>query len=110
YRKQSGGKIVIEKLNPQPDTDAEDFANMDGVEAKMVSFGGEPVYLGLCLEYIDQKTTIPFMTPDRDKFLEYDISRAISQVINPSKAVIGVISGLPIFGQPMNPMMMQMGQ
>src|SRR5204862_2737840 len=41
---------------------------------------------------------------------EYDISRAISKVSNPQKPVIGVMTPLPMFGMPNNPMMMRMGQ
>ena len=41
--------------------------------------------------------------------LEYDLTRAISQVAKPQKPVIGVMSGLQLFGG-MNPMMMQMGR
>jgi ABC-type uncharacterized transport system involved in gliding motility auxiliary subunit len=109
YKKAAGGKIEIEKLNPQPDTDAEDFANLDNVTPRQIGLT-ESVYLGLSFTYIDAKTAIAFMPAEREKFLEYDITRAISQVINPERPVIGLMSGLPIFGQPMNPMMMQMGQ
>ncbi|PYL00115.1 MAG: hypothetical protein DME19_06220 [Verrucomicrobia bacterium] len=41
--------------------------------------------------------------------LEYDVARAISQVITPQKPVVGVMSALPAFGE-FNPMMMRMGQ
>jgi len=34
----------------------------------------------------------------------------LSQVIATNKPVLGVISPLPMFGQPMNPMMARMGQ
>lgn len=110
YQKLGGGNVQVERLNPQPDTDAEDFANMDGVEAKQVSMAGDSVYLGLSFTYLDEKNSIPFLTPDRDKFLEYDISRAIARVVNPERPTIGVMSGAPVFGQQPNPMMMQMGQ
>ena len=50
------------------------------------------------------------MPPDRERLLEYDISRAIARVINPTPPTLGVMSALPIFGQEPNPMMRQMGQ
>ncbi len=109
YRQASGGKIVVEKYDPQPDSDAEDSANLDGVEGQMLS-NGDKLYLGLAISCLDAKASLPFMSPDRERLLEYDLSRAISQVITPEKPVIGVMSALPIFGQPMNPMMMRMGQ
>jgi ABC-type uncharacterized transport system involved in gliding motility auxiliary subunit len=58
---------------------------------------------------LDQKQAIPFLAPDRERLLEYDISRAIARVMATEKPTVGVISALPIMGQ-MNPMMMQRGQ
>jgi len=109
YKKLAGGKLEIQKLDPQPDTDAEDFANADGVEPRQVGIT-ESVFMGLSFTYLDTKAALPFMDPGREKFLEYDISRAIAQVVNPERPVIGLMSGLPVFGMPSNPMMMQMGQ
>lgn len=109
YKQASHGKLVIEKYDPQPDSDAEDSARLDGVEEQSLP-GGEKFYLGLAVSQLDTKESIPFLSPDRERQLEYDISRAISRVLKPEKPVIGVMSGLPVFGQPSNPMMQQMGQ
>jgi ABC-type uncharacterized transport system involved in gliding motility auxiliary subunit len=111
YQNASHGKIVIKKFDPEPDSDAEDSARLDGVEGQATSaFGGDKVYLGLAISMLDQKETIPWLAPEREKLLEYDISRAIARVINPTPAVVGVMSALPIFGSEANPMMQQMGQ
>lgn len=109
YKQAGRGNIEIERLDPQPDSDAEDSANLDGVEGQMLS-NGEKVYLGLAVSQLDAKAPIPFLSPDREKLLEYDISRAIARVTTSDKPVVGIMSGLSVFGQPMNPMMMQMGQ
>jgi len=58
---------------------------------------------------LDEKEVVP-LPPNRERLMEYDISRAISRVVSPTKPVIGVMSGLPIWGEQANPMMMQMGQ
>lgn len=108
YRQNSRGFIEVEKLDPQPDSDAEESANLDGVEGMMVSMT-DKIYLGLSVSSLDSKFPV-VLSPEREKLLEYDISRAISQVINPTKPVVGVMSSLPIFGSAMNPMMMQMGR
>ena len=47
---------------------------------------------------LDQKEAIPFLAPDRERLLEYDISRAISRVMTPDKPVVGVMSPLPVAG------------
>ena len=107
YRQVSKGKIEIKQLDPEPDSDAEDSAKLDGIEGHAVNMGGEPFYLGLSVTMLDQKETIPFLDPQTGRLLEYEISRAISRVMTPDKPTIGILSPLPIAGQPMNPMMMR---
>ena len=109
YRQASHGKLVIEKFDPQPDSDAEDSARLDGIDAQNLP-GGERFYFGLAVSQLDAKEAISFLSPDRERELEYDISRAISRVVTPEKPIIGVMSPLPVFGMEGNPMMAQMGQ
>jgi ABC-type uncharacterized transport system involved in gliding motility auxiliary subunit len=103
FRSASNGKVLIEKLNPQPDSDAEDSASVDGVEAQ-VAPSGEKFYLGLAVSQADQKIALPALAPDRERLLEYDLLRAIGRVTKTDKPVVGVMSGLPVFGMPGNPM------
>jgi len=107
-RAAAHGKLVIEKLNPQPDSDAEDSANLDGIDAQDLPTG-DKFYLGLAVSFADQKLALPVLSPNRERLLEYDIARAIARVTTPTKPVVGVMSPLPVFGMPGNPMMMQMG-
>lgn len=109
YRQLSRGNLEVEKLDPQPDSDAEESATLDGIEGQPISMT-DKIYLGVSISCLDAKATVPFLSPEREKQLEYDITRAISSVVNPQKPVVGVLSSLPIFGMPMNPMMMQMGR
>jgi ABC-type uncharacterized transport system involved in gliding motility auxiliary subunit len=111
YRKASS-MIEVKKFDPQPDSDAEESANLDGIEGQMMGMGfsgGDKFYLGVAVSCLDTKAALPFLSPEREKLLEYDISRAVAQVVQPTKSVVGVLSGLPVFGE-MNPMMMQMGR
>jgi ABC-type uncharacterized transport system involved in gliding motility auxiliary subunit len=108
YRQASKGRIEIQRLNPEPDSDAEDSARLDGVEGQQLRTG-EKIYLGLSIGLLDQKQAISFLTPDRERLLEYDISRAIARVMTAEKPIIGVMSPLPVMGQ-MNPMAAQMRQ
>jgi ABC-type uncharacterized transport system involved in gliding motility auxiliary subunit len=103
------GKLIIEQYNPEPDSDAEDSAHLDGVEGQMLQ-DGEKFYLGLAVVQLDAKEALPFLDPGRERLLEYDLSRAISRVVKPEKPVVGLMSPLPIFGMPANPMMQRMGQ
>jgi ABC-type uncharacterized transport system involved in gliding motility auxiliary subunit len=109
YKQVAGKNLVIEKYDPQPDSDAEDSARLDGLEPQAIS-GEDQFYLGLSISLADQTVALPFLDPSRERQLEYDITRAISRVFTPQKPVVGVMSGLPVFGEAANPMMMQMGQ
>ena len=109
FRQASKGNIEIQKLDPQPDSDAEDSAKLDGIEGQMLPQGSN-IYLGVSVSMLDQKEAIPFLAPNRERMLEYDIARAVSRVATPAKPVVGVMSPLPVAGGGMNPMMMRMGQ
>jgi ABC-type uncharacterized transport system involved in gliding motility auxiliary subunit len=108
YEQAGHGHIKIKKLNPKPDSDAEDSANLDGIEGQTVNLT-DRIYLGLAISCLDAKSSLSFLSPERESLLEYDISRAIASVINPKKTVIGVMSPLPVLGQA-SPMMMQRQQ
>lgn len=109
YKQIAKGKLLIEKYDPQPDSDAEDSARLDGVEGGALP-NGEKFYLGLAVSMLDDKQVIPFLAPNREKLLEYDVSRAITRVVHPDRPVVGIMSAMPVFGMPANPMMARMGQ
>src|ERR1019366_4478162 len=109
YKQVAGSKLKIEKFDPQPDSDAEDSARLDGIEPKALA-GTEGFYLGLAVKCADEVQAIQFLDPNRERLLEYDLSRAIVRAENPEKPTIGLMSPLPVFGMPSNPMMQQMGQ
>jgi ABC-type uncharacterized transport system involved in gliding motility auxiliary subunit len=109
FRQYSGGNLEIKKLDPQPDSEAEDSANLDGVEGQMIETG-EKIYLGVAISLPPQKVALPFLPPNRERLLEYDLARALSQVLSTNKPVVGVMTPLPVFGMQMPPQMrMQMG-
>jgi ABC-type uncharacterized transport system involved in gliding motility auxiliary subunit len=106
FRSVSGGKVVVEKYNPQPDSDAEESATLDGIEGQMLNTG-EKFYLGLAISQLDDKVAIPVLTPERERLLEYDLTRAVARVSTVKKPVIGVMSAAPVFGRGLSPMAMQ---
>jgi ABC-type uncharacterized transport system involved in gliding motility auxiliary subunit len=97
FRQAGNGKIQVEKLDPQPDSDAEDSAGIEGVEAQQLP-SGDRFYLGLSVSYADQKIAMPALSLDREQLLEYDVARAITRATRTDKPVIGVLSPMPVFG------------
>src|SRR6266567_2083391 len=63
FKQYAGGKLVIQKFNPLPDSDAEVSAGYDGIEGQMISAEGEPFYLGLLVDLLGEKEPIPFLSP-----------------------------------------------
>jgi len=98
-RQAARGKVLLEKLDPQPDSEAEDSATLEGVEAQ-VTQSGDRFYLGASISYADQKIALPALALDREPLLEYDLTRAIARAATTAKPVVGVMSALPVFGMP----------
>jgi ABC-type uncharacterized transport system involved in gliding motility auxiliary subunit len=109
YQQVAGKNLVVEKYDPQPDSDAEDSARLDGLEPQTL-MGNDEFYLGLSINLADERVAIPFLDPSRERQLEYDLTRAIARVFAPDKPTVGVMSALPVFGGPVNPMMAESGQ
>jgi ABC-type uncharacterized transport system involved in gliding motility auxiliary subunit len=99
FRQAGRGNVLVEKLDPQPDSDAEDSATLEGVEAQVMA-SGEKFYLGASVSYTDQKVALSALALDREPLLEYDLVRAIARAVAQAKPVIGVMSALPVFGMP----------
>lgn len=98
YEKLADGKILIEHLDPQPDTDAEDSANLDGISGQRIN--DENLYFGLSVSCLDQQTAIPFLDPSDETMLEYNLSSAIANVSTFEKPKVGLMSTLPLMGAP----------
>ena len=106
FRAASNGKVTVEKYNPLPDSDAEEAANVDGIEGQQLNTG-EKFYLGLSVGQFDDKVAIPVLTPERERLLEYDLTRAVARVSTAKKPVVGVMSAVPVFGRGLSPLAMQ---
>ena len=98
YRGQSNGHITIEKHDPRPDSDAEEWAQKYGVAPQQVEMFGNPMYLGLVAVSGDVEGIIPAFDPSQEQLLEYNITRLIYRLTHPEKPVLGVISSIPIMG------------
>jgi ABC-type uncharacterized transport system involved in gliding motility auxiliary subunit len=104
FKTNSHGQLSIERLDPEPDTDVEDAASLAGIGAQALS-SGDHFYLGMVVQAGEQKTTIPAITLERERLLEYDIVKALSKSAQPSNVQVGVMSPLPVFGSSGMPMM-----
>ncbi len=106
YSGMSGGKLRVTYLDPEPFSDAEDRATASGLKGERLTQDGETGYFGLVASNMtDNEAVVPFFAPDRERFLEYDLTKLINGLANPKKKVVGLISGIQMDAgmNPMNP-------
>ena len=101
YAAKSGGNIELSVIEPEPFSEEEDQAVASGLNGIAVNAAGDRAYLGLVgVNSTDDEATIPFFQASREDALEYDITKLIYNLANPEKRVIGVMTGLTLFGDP----------
>ncbi|MFO1075097.1 MAG: Gldg family protein [Geminicoccaceae bacterium] len=102
YADASNGRITVEYIDPEPFSTEEDRA---------VGFGLEPIptdptgaasgYFGIAgTNSTDDVDVIPVLSPERESFLEYDLTRMVYNLAHPEKPVVALLSSLPINADP----------
>ena len=93
------GKLTVTMIDPVTFSEEEDQASQYGLQALPVGEGGENVFFGIAgTNAIDAVEVIPFLQPDREAFLEYDLAQLIYNLNNPAKRTVGVMSDLSLLG------------
>ena len=98
YASISKGKLRVDHLDPEPDTDAEDSANLDGINGQRMD--DQNLFFGAAISCLDKTSVIPFLNPQDETMLEYQLSKAIAEVSTPTKPRIGIMSALNLKGAP----------
>ena len=108
YERAAHGNLVLEKYDPKPDSDAEEWAQRYGVEPQTVTPFGSSIYFGVVAVAGDREETLGALTPKTQATLEYDLTRLVTRVAWPERPVVGVMTSLEgVTGSAMNPMMMR---
>ncbi len=102
YERLSGGKIRIERYDPEPFSPEEDLAVADDIQGIPVGDGTQ-IYFGLAgVNSTDDHVAIGYLAPERASFLEYDLTRTVHDLANPDKPVLGMLGDLPLRGTQFN--------
>ena len=97
FAEQSGGKLTLQRVNPVPFSPEEDQAAQYGLQGVPVGTAGDTLYFGLVgTNALDGLEVMPFLQPDKEKFLEYDLAKIIYSLSHPRHKKVGLISGLDI--------------
>lgn len=92
---RSDGKLKLEVIDPLPFSEDEDRASSFGLQA--VPIGADTIYFGLAgTNSTNGRAAIPFLQPDKEAFVEYDVAKLIHELETPKKPVVGLLTGLPL--------------
>lgn len=99
YSNMAGGKLNVSFIDPEPFSDAEDRAVSAGLQGVQLNAEGDKGYFGLvATNSTDQTETIAFFSPQRETYLEYDLTKLIHKLASPKKIVVGLMTSLQING------------
>jgi len=99
YSLRADGKLTVNVIDPAPFSEEEDKANVLGLQRITLGFGEEPIFFGMVAQGpADNIELIEFLHPDREEFLEYDLTRLLLQVSRSDSPTLGLVSGVPFSG------------
>jgi ABC-type uncharacterized transport system involved in gliding motility auxiliary subunit len=102
YTSHAGGKIKLEFYDPAPYSDVEDRAVAYRLQGVPMEAGGEQVFFGMAgTNSTDDEEILPFFQPERERFLEYDLTKVVFNLANPKRREVGLIAQIPIAGDVM---------
>lgn len=108
YVAAAKGMIELQVIDPRPFSQDEVDALQYGLKRFSIT-EEESFFFGLVVRTpFGVEKAIPFFSPDRQNFVEYDISYLIDTAITRQKKKLGIISSLPVMGQDISPYMAQM--
>ncbi|MBL8548034.1 MAG: GldG family protein [Hyphomonadaceae bacterium] len=97
FQARSNGRVRFTEVNVEPFTEAEDNATEAGIQAVRPYEGADPIYFGLVgANAIDDTRSIPLFDPQREAFLEYELTRLIYELENPERTHVALITSLPL--------------
>ena len=97
---RADGKLELRRIDPRPFSEQEDRAALLGLDGVPVGPGGELLYLGIAgTNRVDGREVLPFISPAREAFLEYELARMIYILSQPDRPRVGLLSGLPLRGE-----------
>src|SRR6516165_7096695 len=101
YAAAAKGNIILEVIDPKPFSEEEDRAVAFGIDG-FTGVGGERLFFGLAAtNSTSGRATIGVFAPDREPFLEYDLTRLVSDLGRRGKPVVALLDGLGLAGNPM---------
>lgn len=101
YSREAKGKVNLEIYDPRPDSEEEEWADKYGLSA-IPGQVGEKLYLGLAgSSSLGAEEVIPLFNFSRQEYLEYDITKLVSNLLQTKKPLVGVMSPINVMSPSM---------
>ena len=100
FAQVAGGQIHLQVTDPEPFSEEEDRAVAYGLQGVPLDSGSTQFYFGLAgTSSTDDQEIVPFFQPEREEFLEYDLTKLVHKLAHPQKQVVGLLTTLPLDGK-----------
>ena len=97
YQLLAGSKINLYIVDPEPFSEQEDQAAEFGLQSVPVNQAGDALYFGLAgTNALDGQEVLPFFQPDREAFLEYELTKLIYNLSVAEKPRVALYSELKV--------------
>lgn len=97
FASRSNGQLKLTVIDPLPFSEEEDRATSFGLRPINLGNNADPIYFGIAAtNSVGDQQIIPFLDPNRESFLEYDLAKLVYTLAHPKKPVVGLLSGLPM--------------
>ena len=96
--KNSKGKIKLQIIEPELDSDAEEAALLDGIRPVRTPTG-DRFYFGIAISSRERDDGISYLYHQEESLLEYQLIRKMINVTTDRKKLVGVMSEYPLLGR-----------
>jgi len=104
FEDAADGKLVVQVIDPEPYSEAEELAISFGIRGQLAGPTGEVLYLGLAFtNSVDDLETIEMLDPREESRIEYEMAKIVHELSRGAKPKVAVLSSLPLDGGPPNP-------
>lgn len=99
FQRRADDKLILKIIDPEPFSEEEDRAVGFGLHGIPLDAEGTNFYFGLVgANSTDDEVVVPYLSMEREEFLEYDLAKVIWQLSDIDQKMVGLLSSLPING------------
>lgn len=97
FTRASEGRLRLERVDPQPLSEAADAARAAGLDPVPLGPAGEELFLGVVAQTADgRRSVLARLEPEDDALLEYRLARLLEELLRPGAPRVALVSGVPL--------------